>query len=111
MRLIGRDPEQVLQIELVAAHGSKRRKGLLGEDDIDQGKALVIRTRQVHTIGMRFAIDVIYLSRSGEVLAVRTLPPMRLGPLVMRAARVLEMRAGEARRLGIDVGMKLLDDQ
>ena len=54
------------------------------------------RCRSVHTFGMRFRIDVIFLDNRGRVLrVVRGVPPWRL--VRCRAAyATLETRAGEA---------------
>jgi uncharacterized protein len=49
----------------------------------------------VHTFGMRFSVDAVYVDRSGTVLAVQALRPGRLGPWRPGAAGVLEMPAGE----------------
>jgi uncharacterized membrane protein (UPF0127 family) len=60
--------------------------------------------RQVHALGMRYAIDVVYLDRGGTVLAVETLRPFRLGRRIRGAHSVLELAAGEAARLGLEAG-------
>lgn len=83
-------------------------KGLLGSAGVGEGKALLIRGRQVHTIGMRYTIDTVYLDSDGRVLRVRTLPPGRIGPLILSARCILELDAGEAERLGIREGSTLL---
>ena len=41
---------------------SARRKGLLGRDGID-GALLLVPARSVHTIGMRFPLDVAWCDR------------------------------------------------
>lgn len=84
-----------------------RARGLLGRGGLDPGRGMLLRARQVHTIGMRFAIDAVYLSKEGEVLRVVSLPPGRLGPLVLKARWVLEVAAGEAGRLGLAPGTRL----
>jgi uncharacterized membrane protein (UPF0127 family) len=53
---------------------------------------------------MAYPIDVLHLDREARILGIETLPPWRLGQYFLRAAGVLEMRAGEARRLGMQVG-------
>lgn len=55
---------------------------------------------------MRYAIDVVTLGVSGEVLAVETLAPWRFGRRVLGATSVVELAAGEAARLGLVVGEK-----
>lgn len=84
-----------------------RFRGLIGRERPAAGEALLIEPcRQVHTLFMRYPIDVVHLSRDGEVLAVETLKPWRLGRWVLRSARVLELRAGEAERLGLALGVR-----
>ena len=63
---------------------------------IEQGEALVIpRCRQVHTFGMRFAIDVLFIDRSGEVVrASRWLKPYRLSPPAWGSNTAIEFPAG-----------------
>lgn len=91
--------------ELTAAGGFvARMKGLLGTGALRNGAGLLLKGRQVHTIGMRYPIDVIYLDRGGTVLKVRGLAPWRLGPLVPRARWIVELGLGTAGRFGIREG-------
>ena len=83
-------------------------KGLLGSSQVGKGKGMLIKGRQVHTIGMRYPIDTVYLDSGGRVLRIRTLAPGRVGPLVLAARWVLELDAGEAARLGIREGASLV---
>jgi hypothetical protein len=81
-----------------------RLQGLLGlaPSDFRNGYGLwIVPCRGVHTLGMRFPIDVVYLDHSLTVIHVeRDLPPWRFAPIKMRAASVLELpcrTAGETR--------------
>jgi len=76
-----------------------RAKGLLGVPHLDDVQALWLAPcRAVHTFGMRFAIDVVFLDARGKVLRiVPNLPPYRLA-VCLRAASVLELAAGTMRR-------------
>lgn len=85
-----------------------RARGLLGYAGIGPGRGFVLRAKQVHTVGMAFPIDVVYISRKGEVLRIQTIKPGRLGRFVLRSRWILEMDAGEAERLGIRVGGRLV---
>ncbi len=85
---------------------SERRTGLLGTDGID-GAVWITRCSWVHCWGMRYPIDVVYIARSGEVLAVAPLAPGRVGLPCPRAAAVVEMAQGEAARLGVVPGAVL----
>ena len=50
----------------VADSRSARRRGLLGRDGLD-GALVIQRCRWIHTLGMRFPIDVAYLDHDGAV--------------------------------------------
>lgn len=83
----------------------QRAVGLLLERNLrpDQGLWLC-PCSSVHTIGMAYAIDVIFLDMDGLVQrVVHNVQPMRLA-WSMGAKSVLELRAGEARRMGIQKG-------
>jgi uncharacterized protein len=79
-----------------------RRVGLLQEADWPEGSALVIAPSQaIHTIGMRFPIDVLFVDRGGRVLSARRgLVPWRLAAS-WRAFAVIELPAGTLGRLGV----------
>lgn len=85
-----------------------RAKGLLGSTEVGAGRGLLIRGKQVHTLGMRYPIDTVYLDAEGRILRIDTLKPGRVGPLVLPARWVLELDAGEAARLGIIAGGSLV---
>jgi uncharacterized membrane protein (UPF0127 family) len=72
-----------------------RLRGLLGTaaDDFRNGCGLWIRPcRGVHTLAMRFPIDVVYLNRAGTVVHVEhNLQPWRFSPIRVQAASVLEL--------------------
>ena len=80
-----------------AATPLARLRGLAGLRAIDARLGLELpRTRSVHTVGMRFALDLIWLGADGGVVRVdRDVPPGRLR--ACRAARsVVEVAAGKA---------------
>jgi uncharacterized membrane protein (UPF0127 family) len=90
----------------LAATARARRRGLLGRRGIE-GALLLTPANSVHTLGMRFAIDVAYLDRSSRVLAVRTMRPGRLGLPRPRARQVLEAEAGSMERWGVRRGVRI----
>ncbi|MFG2294863.1 DUF192 domain-containing protein [Streptomyces sp. NPDC048603] len=77
----------------IAASYRARTRGLLGRTRIE-GAMLLTPAASVHTFRMRFAIDVAHLDRDLRVLAVRTMPPNRLGLPRLRSRHVLEAEAG-----------------
>ena len=85
---------------------AERTRGLLGRDGIDSG--LILRpASSVHTLGMRFAIDVAYVAKSGKVLAVTTMPPRRMGLPRLGCKWILETEAGKCAQWGIEPGRVL----
>ena len=87
---------------------AKRRTGLLKHTGLDTGEGLWITPCEgVHTFGMKFPIDVVFLSRKKSVVKVR--PNMVRGrvALSLRAHSVLELPAGTVERTGTAVGDQL----
>ena len=84
----------------------ERNIGLLGTDSID-GALWITRCNWVHCFRMRHTIDVVYVGRRGRVVAVTTMPPNRMGIPRPLARAVVEMRQGDASRLGIRKGSVL----
>jgi len=76
-----------------------RLLGLAGMRELPPEWGLHIpRCRSVHTFGMRFAVDLIFLARTGTpVRVVRDVKPMRL-VLCARASSVIELSADQADR-------------
>ena len=74
----------------------RRLRGLLGRDGLETGEGLVIvPCTSVHMLGMRFALDVLYLDRAGTVLrALSELRPGQFGPVVLRSHVAVELPAG-----------------
>jgi len=82
-----------------AATPLARLRGLAGvpADAIDPATALLLpRTRSVHTAGMRFPLDLVWLDRAGRAVRVDlAVGPWRLRSC-LRARAVLELPAGGA---------------
>jgi hypothetical protein len=79
----------------VADHGATRRKGLLGRNSLAEGEGLwIVPCESVHTFGMKFPIDLVYLDRKKKVKKVRSsVPPWRLSAC-LSADSVLELASG-----------------
>jgi uncharacterized membrane protein (UPF0127 family) len=87
----------------------ERMRGLLGHDQLSADHALLIkRCGSVHTFGMRFAIDVVFLDRFERAVAVHHDVGKRRMLFNFRATQALEMPAGAARKLGLSVGDQLV---
>ena len=88
-----------------------RLRGLLGlaADDFGNGRGLwIVPCHGVHTLGMGFAIDVIYLDRAMNVIHVESeLRPWRLAPVRASAASVLELPCRTAKETGTRIGDRI----
>ena len=97
-----RDDEVLASLE-VAEGRAARRRGLLGRSEFD-GALLFEHTRSVHSIGMRFPIDVAFCDRHLLVVKTMRVEPHRITLPVLRAHHVLEAEAGSFARWGLCVG-------
>lgn len=86
--------------------------GLLRQSNIsEQAGLLLVPGRSIHTLGMRFTIDVVFLSRQMRVLAlVERVPPWRVVIAPRGTARVLELAAGRIAVTGLTTGTYLTVD-
>ena len=80
---------------LTAFDSASRRKGLLDHASLADGSAMIIApTSAIHTFAMRFAIDVIFVSKDGRVLKVRPHVQPRRISAAWRAFAVVELASG-----------------
>jgi uncharacterized membrane protein (UPF0127 family) len=88
-----------------------RLRGLLGlsASDFRNGYGLwIVPCRGVHTLGMGFPIDVIYLDRAMNVVHIeRDLQPWRFSPIRMHASSVLELPCRTASETRTEVGDRI----
>jgi uncharacterized membrane protein (UPF0127 family) len=93
---------------LMATNSALRLRGLLGKKELPIGEGILLRPcSSVHTMFMRFAIDVVFCDRDLRVLSVAPeVPKWRMRS--QRGARVvIELPAGEAARRGVVAGAQL----
>lgn len=92
----------------LADDAATRRKGLLGRKALSEGEGLwIVPCEAVHTFGMRFSIDLIYLDPARRVKKVcHSVPPNRLSAC-LSAHSVVELAAGSIRRSGTLKGDQL----
>jgi uncharacterized membrane protein (UPF0127 family) len=80
----------------VAVDWRTRLLGLAFLDRDQAGQGLMIpNCRSVHTFGMRFPLDVVFLGEDGRVLELRHSVPSRRIERLAGAAAVLELPAPE----------------
>ncbi len=90
----------------IAATAWERLKGLLGRASLARGDGLLLQGEQaIHTMGMKIAIDVLFLDKRARVVRiVHSMPPARVTPFVFQSANVLELPAGLAKETGTQLG-------
>ena len=83
--------------------------GLLGHQRLETGKGLLLPgCRSIHTCGMRFAIDAVFVDRGWRVVAIKPhLVPWRLVWPVWKAWGVVELPAGSLQAMELLVGDQL----
>ena len=100
-----RTGEVIADMVEVARTRRERRRGLLGRDGMPRGSALVLTPcNAIHTVGMRFPIDVAFVDRGGRVRRiVRQLPPTRIS-LCLGAKTTIECPSGQLEEIRLQVG-------
>jgi uncharacterized protein len=105
-----RDTCLATSIAIADTHWSRLR-GLLGlaADDFGNGRGLwIVPCHGVHTLGMGFAIDAIYLDDKMNVIHLEhELRPWRFAPVRGNAFSVLELPSSTANKTGTAVGDKI----
>lgn len=104
--------ETFVATEAVVADGYLRRLvGLLGKTKrwARLGAGLwIVPSRGVHTIGMLFPIDLLFLSKDKEVVHLQEhVRPFRVSKVTLKATSVLELPPHTIYRTGTQVGDRL----
>ena len=94
---------------LTAFDSTSRRQGLLGRESLPDGSALIIApSNAVHTLFMRFPIDILFVRRDGTVIKLRSaVRPWRIAAS-LRAFAVIELPAGSLARSHTKTGDRLI---
>lgn len=103
------DGQQLAGAVEVAASFPQRLRGLLGRSGIAEDSGLLLSgVNGVHSLGMAFPIDVLFLDRDGLILkVVESMPPGRVERAVSGAHSCLELAAGTASRRSLTPGTRL----
>lgn len=94
---------RVLAAAKLATSRADRRRGLIGVTSVEEPLVLLPCT-WIHTVGMKVAIDVAYISADGVVLDVATVKPWRVGPHNRYSHMIVEAAAGSFERWGLHMG-------
>ena len=71
----------------------KRLIGLLNRKSLSKGEALILTPSNcIHSLFMRFTIDVLFLDKTGKVIGVLpSFKPFRLSPLFFKSYLTIEL--------------------
>lgn len=85
-----------------------RLKGLLGTNQLDTGRALIIRPcNSIHTFGMKYAIDVVFIDKQDSIVKIIQDMPAGRFSLCSGSSYVVELPAGTIKATGTVVGDKI----
>jgi protein-S-isoprenylcysteine O-methyltransferase Ste14/uncharacterized membrane protein (UPF0127 family) len=98
----------VERLRLAHTHWT-RLKGLLGTKGLGPGDGLWLKPcRQVHMLGMRYAVDVVFLDAQNRIVRmIAGLAPNRISPSIAEAASVLELPLGTIASAGLHPGTQI----
>ena len=96
----------------VADSSLQRLVGLLGKRSLEPGRGLfIVPSQAIHTVGMAFPIDVIFVDKKHSVVGVREdVRPFRITRVYWKALGVLELPVGTIRDSRTEVGDQLKVD-
>ncbi len=107
---IYRDAERLIPRVWRAERWWQRLRGLLFRPALaaDGSEALlIVPCGSVHTVGMRYPLDIVFLDRAGTVVGCREAVVPWRGCLARGARETLELAAGAVARLAIVPGDRL----
>ena len=100
---------------MVARTVRDRSRGLLGRHRLSPDEGMLFEAQRfipfmwMHTLFMRFAIDIVFLGRSDSVIRIHaSLKPWRISAVAFGARKALELSEGAVTRTGTAVGDSLV---
>jgi uncharacterized membrane protein (UPF0127 family) len=83
--------------------------GLIFKRRLKKSEGLLIKKcNSIHTFGMRYCIDIIFLDKFDEITAVfHNLKPFRFTPFIKNASKVLELNSGFINSVPLKIGDRL----
>ena len=90
-----------------AVDSTSRRRGLLGRTGLGDAALVIAPCNAVHTLFMRFPIDVVFVDRTGRVLRIAASVPAWRMTASWSAFATIELAAGTVARIGTAAGHTL----
>ena len=110
LQLINKSKKTIITENLIVADGFwSRMRGLMWKRDMPEDEGLLlVPCNSVHSMFMRFPIDVLFLDKEFNIVKILDyLKPWRCSPYVRGAFQAVELKAGEAKKKDIEIGDNL----
>jgi uncharacterized membrane protein (UPF0127 family) len=92
----------------IADTAAKRAKGLLGRMQLAKGTGMwIVPCEAIHTFGMQFPIDLVYLNHSNEVVKLCSAVKRNRMSMCISAHSVLELSSGTLLESPVQIGDSL----
>jgi hypothetical protein len=81
---------------IVASSFSKKLFGLITGPELDDNTCFLIENcSSIHTVGMKYSLDIIFLNEHGNIIRIfEKMPPFRFTPFIKNAKKVVELYPG-----------------
>jgi hypothetical protein len=110
LRLINKTSNIIISENVMVANTYfKRLKGLMFTKELSNQSALhIIPCNEIHTFNMRYSIDVLYLDKNNNILAIEEeMKPGKIGKRVNNAQSVVELPSGKVKRVNVKTGQEV----
>ncbi|MFH0702038.1 MAG: DUF192 domain-containing protein [bacterium] len=107
MRIINKSNQKLIAEKVkIADNFLKRTQGLLDRSKLDKGEGLlIIPCNCIHSFGMKFNFDVIFLDKNNKVkYLIKNMKPWRISPLIITAYSILEIPVKTIDETDIKIG-------
>ena len=87
-----------------------RLGGLIFRQQLKENEALLLTgCKSIHTMFMRYPIDVLFLSSEGKIISIiKNIRPWRFTPFMSMADSVLELRSGVLEKIALEEGERII---
>jgi uncharacterized membrane protein (UPF0127 family) len=88
----------------------RRFSGLLFRESLKSDEVFILKDcKSIHTIGMRYSLDVAFIDNDGKIIAIfENLCPWKITPYIAEAVFVLEARSGFFKKWFLAVGDRIV---
>ena len=85
-----------------------RLRGLIGREINDFKGLMLTPCNQIHTFFMNYPIDAVFLSDENIILHIEeNMAPNKIGKKIKNAKKVVELKSGISKQLGLGIGNKI----